>query len=112
MSAPVKAPRRKKLGDKCWIYADGRGVPVEGKPVQRCIGIIYWWAHGRTLFDIRDVRRVLGVPEVDTFDPGSIDNVYPSCSVNESIVLALVANCERAGRLLSEVIAQANGGAS
>ena len=39
------------------------GFPVEGDVVRRCDGMIYWYRWGKHTFDIRVMRRVVGLPE-------------------------------------------------
>lgn len=46
-----------RSGQCCII--EGDGWPVEGKNVQPCIDKPYWYAHGTTTFDIRNLRRIL-----------------------------------------------------
>jgi len=51
-------------------FCDGKNVAVIGRqrlfggiPVRRSRGMIYWYSWGRHTFDIRVLRRVLGVEE-------------------------------------------------
>lgn len=40
------------------------GIPIGGKPVYRLVNMIYWYGWGGDEdFDIRVVRRILGLPE-------------------------------------------------
>lgn len=42
---------------------EGKGIDLDGTPVRRQRGMIYWYRWGRHTFDIRVMRRVLGLPE-------------------------------------------------
>lgn len=44
------------------------GWPMDGIPVKRQVGMIYWYSWGEHTFDIRVMRRVLGLPEESTAD--------------------------------------------
>ena len=39
------------------------GWPMDGVPVKRQVGMIYWYSWGKHTFDIRVMRRALGLPE-------------------------------------------------
>ena len=39
------------------------GWPINGVPVKRQVGMIYWYSWGKQEFDIRTMRRVLGLAE-------------------------------------------------
>jgi hypothetical protein len=45
------------------------GWPIDGKPVRRLIGMIYWYGWGDDRdFDIREVRKKLGLPAKNEHD--------------------------------------------
>jgi hypothetical protein len=45
------------------------GWPIDGKPVRRLVGMIYWYGWGDDRdFDIREVRKALGLPEESKHD--------------------------------------------
>lgn len=44
------------------------GWPINGVPVKRQVGMIYWYSWGKQEFDIRTMRRVLGLPEEQAAD--------------------------------------------
>ena len=44
------------------------GWPINGVPVKRQVGMIYWYSWGKQEFDIRTMRRVLGLSEEQTAD--------------------------------------------
>lgn len=39
-----------------------KGHEIDGIPVRRCVGMIYWYSWGEHAFDIRVMREVLGLP--------------------------------------------------
>ena len=51
-----------RFGDKEKNSPVGAAVVVEGIAVRRNRGMIYWYRWGRHTFDIRVVRKVLGLP--------------------------------------------------
>lgn len=52
-----------KFVDKEKNVPEGPGVgDFDGKPIRRSRGMIYWYRWGRHSFDIRVVRKVLGLP--------------------------------------------------
>ena len=44
------------------------GWKIDGVPVKRQMGMIYWYSWGKHTFDIRVMRRVLGLPKEHTAD--------------------------------------------
>lgn len=40
-----------------------KGIPVNGLEVKRLYGMIYWYGWGSWEFDIRVVRKLLGLPQ-------------------------------------------------
>lgn len=42
---------------------EGAGIDLDGMPVRRCRGMIYWYRWGRHTFDIREIRKLLGLQE-------------------------------------------------
>jgi hypothetical protein len=53
-----------EFADKEKNLPEGSGAgDFDGKPIRRSRGMIYWYRWGRHSFDIRVVRKVLGLPE-------------------------------------------------
>ncbi|HXD35130.1 MAG TPA: hypothetical protein VN624_00645, partial [Rhodanobacter sp.] len=52
-----------KFADKEKQVPEGAGIELEGKPVRRQRGMIYWYRWGRHTFDVRVMRKVLDLPE-------------------------------------------------
>lgn len=53
-----------EFADKEKNIPEGTGAgDFDGKPIRRSRGMIYWYRWGRHSFDIRIVRKVLGLPE-------------------------------------------------
>lgn len=58
-----------KFADKDKLVPEGNGQgDFDGKPIRRQRGMIYWYRWGRHSFDIRVVRKVLGLPEEHAAD--------------------------------------------
>ena len=55
------------------------GWPINGVPVKRQMGMIYWYSWGKQEFDIRTMRRVLGLPEEQAADKWFMDAKPDAC---------------------------------
>lgn len=48
--------------------APGKGYKCQGKTIYREFNMIYWYIMGGLHFDIRELRKAVGLPKEDTLD--------------------------------------------
>lgn len=65
------------------------GWPMDGVPVKRQVGMIYWYSWGKHTFDIRVMRRVLGLPEEHTADKWFMAKKPDPCGSFQALMLQL-----------------------
>jgi hypothetical protein len=65
------------------------GWPINGVPVKRQVGMIYWYSWGNQEFDIRVMRSVLGLPEENANDTYFINAKPDKCGSFQSIMIEL-----------------------
>ena len=65
------------------------GWPMDGVPVKRQVGMIYWYSWGKHTFDIRVMRRVLGLPEEHTADKWFMAKKPDTCGSFQALMLQL-----------------------
>lgn len=67
------------------------GWPINGVPVKRQAGMIYWYSWGKQEFDIRTMRRVLGLPEEQPADKWFIAAKPDACGSFHAVMEQLQA---------------------
>lgn len=65
------------------------GRPMDVVPVKRQVGMIYWYSWGKHTFDIRVMRRVLGLPEEHTADKWFMAKKPDPCGSFQALMLQL-----------------------
>lgn len=66
------------------------GWPIGGKPVRRLVGMIYWYGWGDDRdFDIREVRKALGLPEESKHDEWFMAKKPTGCSAFQAQMVQL-----------------------
>ena len=80
------------------------GWPIDGVPVKRQVGMIFWYSWGQHEFDIRVMRSILGLPERIAADHWFMSKRPNPCTSYEHIMAQLVKAL--AGRTFSDVLAE------
>lgn len=66
------------------------GWPIGGKPVRRLVGMIYWYGWGDDRdFDIREVRKALGLPEDSKHDKWFMAEKSNACSAFQALMIEM-----------------------
>lgn len=80
------------------------GWPMDGVLVKRQVGMIYWYSWGKHTFDIRVMRRALGLPEEHPADKWFMD-VKPDACGSFSAVMSQLQEA-LGGRRFSDAMAE------
>lgn len=80
------------------------GWPVDGIPIKRLQGMIYWYQWGEHEFDIRVMRRVLGLPEEHSADRWFMTKKPDPCGSFQKLMIQLQEALK--GRAFAEVMAE------
>ena len=80
------------------------GWPIEDKPVKRQVGMIYWYSWGDYEFDIRVMRRGLGLPSESAEDNWFMAKLADPCGSFCNIMTELMLNL--GARAFADVIAE------
>lgn len=67
------------------------GWPINGVPVKRQVGMIYWYSWGKQEFDIRTMRRVLGLDEEQAADKWFMAAKPDACGSFQAVMAQLQA---------------------
>ena len=67
------------------------GWPINGVPVKRQVGMIYWYSWGKQEFDIRTMRRVLGLAEEQAADKWFMAAKPDACGSFQAVMAQLQA---------------------
>ncbi|MGB4810985.1 MAG: hypothetical protein WBP13_00675 [Methylophilaceae bacterium] len=62
---------------------------IQGKPLKRCNGMIYWYWYGEHQFDIRVIRKLCGVAEEHQTDKWFMKKIHP-CTGFRNVAEALI----------------------
>lgn len=65
------------------------GWPMDGIPVKRQAGMIYWYSWGPHTFDIRVMRRVLGLPNEHPADHWFMAKKPNPCKSFETVIIQI-----------------------
>ncbi|MGB2832958.1 MAG: hypothetical protein WBC07_08375 [Methylotenera sp.] len=64
---------------------------IQGKPLKRCNGMIYWYWYAEHQFDIRIIRKLCGVNEEYEIDTWFMRKIHP-CTAFRSIAEQLISH--------------------
>ena len=85
------------------------GWPVEGIRIQPLVGMIYWYRWGDEEFDIRILRRVLGLPEEQQADKWFMAKKPNYCSAFQQLMVPIMTEARKLleqGRHFADLIAE------
>lgn len=80
------------------------GWMIDGKPVLRQVGMIYWYSWGRHEFDIRVLRKALGLPMEMTADKYFMAKQPNPCKAFSEIMTQIETAI--AGKKFTQIIAE------
>lgn len=80
------------------------GWTIDGKPVTRQVGMIYWYSWGRHEFDVRILRKALGLPMEMTADKYFMAKRPNPCKAFSEIMTQI--ETASTGKKFSKIIAE------